>query len=549
MKRIKNIIAILTLGLLVMVSCHDLEDLNVNPNGVDPGSVDPNLLLPTVITDLSKNMVSLGFGNIAGVMQHTQKDGWSSGHNNYDWDNNSDSWKGYYDILRTNKAMYERAVESDFEFHQGAALVLRAYTFGIITDLWGDAPYTAALKANLGEEFIKPIFDDQATIYNGILADLEMANEVLSKEAYVGVDSKQDVLYAGDASKWRKFANSLALRYYMRLSAKDPSLAQAGINKITSNPSKYPLVLSASDDANVAYAGATPSDSWPTNTVFDEDPSGAYMRIKMCNTLVVELQQLSDPRLGVWANKITTPLLLDSNASPGTDEIVDGKRRISQDVVDDYFNSWNASLNYDEEYVGIPPGFSGAPSYNLNPDLAQGVFNPHVSQLNDIYKETSGELLLARLISAAEVHFILAEAASMGWGSGTAEMHYREGVKQSFNAWGVEDDYENYIAGAPMNGLEDIIKQKWIASWSAATEAWFDYRRTGLPALMAGEAAKRQALPLRFYYNFDDEISINTENSDAAILKLEPTEFKGSDISNNSAWSKMWLLQGTNKPY
>ena len=83
----------------------------------------------------------------------------------------------------------------------------------------------------------------------------------------------------------------------------------------------------------------------------------------------------------------------------------------------------------------------------------------------------------------------------------------------------------------------------------AAAESWFDYRRTGLPDLLTGESAKRQALPLRFYYHFDSEISLNPENSAAAIEKLEPTEFKGSDVSNNSAWSKSWLLQGTGLPY
>jgi len=55
-------------------------------------------------------------------------------------------------------------------------------------------------------------------------------------------------------------------------------------------------------------------------------------------------------------------------------------------------------------------------------------------------------------------------------------------------------------------------------------------------------------LPLRFYYHIN-ETDTNSENADAAIQKLETTPFKGEDTSNNSAWSKMWLLQGTGKPY
>ncbi|MCK4989201.1 MAG: SusD/RagB family nutrient-binding outer membrane lipoprotein, partial [Bacteroidales bacterium] len=157
-------------------------------------------------------------------------------------------------------------------------------------------------------------------------------------------------------------------------------------------------------------------------------------------------------------------------------------------------------------------------------------------------------LLLSRMMSASEVHFILSEAALKGWDSGDAETHYNAGVQQSLNAWGVGDYYGDYIAGAPFAGLEEIMEQKWIASWTAAAEAWFDYRRTGLPALQTGETAKRQALPLRFYYHWDDEITLNPVNAEAAIELLETTSFAAPD-SKNSAWSKMWVLQGTGKPY
>lgn len=58
--------------------------------------------------------------------------------------------------------------------------------------------------------------------------------------------------------------------------------------------------------------------------------------------------------------------------------------------------------------------------------------------------------------------------------------------------------------------------QKWIASWTNATQAWFDYRRTGLPALVTGYAAKRKALPLRFHH-VRDELNLNKTNSGTAI--------------------------------
>lgn len=550
MNTLKNkFIVYLAFVLVLVSSCKDLDELNINPNGVDPSSADLNLLMATIEVGVGQRIVDLGFGDIAGVMQHTQKDGWSSGHNDYDWDNQGHNWSGYYSILRNNGDFYDKAVEGEHEFHQGVSLVLKSYAVGLIADLWGDAPISETLLAEEGAEYFKPAYDSQQDLYMGIFDDLEEANILLSQSqnSYTNINSSQDVIYGGNASKWRKFANSLALRYYMRLSAKEPATAEAGIKKITLDPTKYPLITSAADDANISYVGLSSSDSWPTNTVFDISPTGSYMRVKLCATLVDTLQKYNDPRLGVWANEIETPLELVPGT--GVDQIVDGVRQISQDVVDDYEASWGVGIDYDPDFVGIPPSVFSASQYNLNPNLNQAEFNPHASQLNDIYKDAVGPLLLMRLMSAAEVNLILSEAALHGWATGTPEEYYAVGIQQSMIAWGVGADFDDYITGAPYAGLESIIQQKWIASWSAAAESWFDYRRTGLPDLQTGESAKREKLPLRFYYNFDNEISLNTDNANAAISQLEPTPYKGNDISNNSAWSKPWLLQGTGFPY
>lgn len=543
---------IIALLLVIGVSCEDLDELNINPNGVDPETADLNLLLPTTITSLGQNITSLGFGDIAGVMQHTQKDGWSGGHNDYDWDNLSHNWAGWYGILRNNEEMYHKAVDGNYIFHQGAALVLRAYAFGMISDLWGAAPYDEALKAEEGSQFFKPKYNKQLDIYTSLLSDLEAANNLLSnpQSSYSNIDPSQDLLFEGDVSKWQKFSNSLALRYYMRLSAKEPDIAKNGISKIITNPDTYPLILSTSDDANIAYSGNSPGDSWPTTEAFKADPSSNYMRVKMCATFVDTLLKYEDPRIGVWANKVGIPLEL----VPGedVDQIVNGVRQVSSDVVQKYENDFKedqVEVNFNPNYVGIPVQINSAGFYNMNPSIPQGVYNPHVSQLADMYKESTGDLLQMRLISAAEVHMILAEAASYGWISSAPEDHYSAGIRESLRAWKVGDQFDAYMERVPYRGLESIITQKWIASWSAAAESWFDYRRTGLPKLETGPSAKRKALPLRFYYHADAEIAKNKSNADEAISWLQPTEFKGQDQSNNSAWSKTWLLQGTGKPY
>ncbi|PIF05625.1 MAG: SusD/RagB family nutrient-binding outer membrane lipoprotein [Draconibacterium sp.] len=551
MKKIKDS---LILGLIIIftfvISCKDLNELNINPNGVDPTQADLNFLLPTIEISLGQTVFGIGLGQFSGVMQHTQQTGWQGGYNNYDWDNQSHSWEEYYNILMNNDEFFKKAVNEGLEFHEGVARVLRAYTFGLVTDLWGDAPYSQALKAERGSEYFKPVFDPQKDIYLGILADLDTANTLLSKSAseYKNIVASQDVLYGGNPSKWRKFANSLALRYYLRLAAKEPVLAEQGIKKITGDPAKYPLILTASDDANIGFVGSAKENSNPLNTVYDTDPSGSYMRVKMAKTLVDALQKYNDPRLGVWANKVQTPLVLVEGT--GVDQMVNGKREVSQDVVNAFETANTMIVDFDPEYVGVTISHPKVQIFNMNTaNPAQGTINPYASQLNDRYKKTADPLVLMRLISASEINFILSEAALYGWLSGSAADYYANGIKESFNAWNVSDQFDSYLSRVPYNELESIMEQKWFASWSICQESWFDWRRTGLPNLQTGPSALRQVLPIRWYYHYVNEISKNPDNAQAGIDRLEATQYKGTDQSNNSAWSKMWLLQGTGKPY
>lgn len=538
----------MTLSMLAF-SCMNLEELNINPNGVDPASGHPNLLLATVQTQLGKNVVGLGFGDLAGVVQHTQKDGWSSGHNDYDWASQGQSWTPYFEALRTNDEMIRKSEELDLQHHKALGLILKSYLFGMIADLWGDAPFSQALQGEKGDEAsLKPVYDSQRAIYMGILADLETANELLIGSG-ASIPATQDVYYQGDIMKWRKFANSLSLRYLMRISNKEAAVSKAGIEKIVANPGQYPIILSASEDTRMNYIGATPENSWPSNTVFDKSTSGNYNRIKVAETLVEALKRLQDPRIAVYAERIQIPLVVEPTWADDRDEIINGVRHVAQNIADDYETNWGEELNTAPDYIGLPTSSPAGGAYNLNPDLAQGTLNPHCSQLHPMYKEAVGELLQARLMSASEVHFILSEAALKGWAVGDQQEHYEAAIKASLESWKIGGSYDAYIAaGGKYNGtLEQLIEQKWISSWTAASEAWFDYRRTGLPKLETGPYAKRQAIPLRFYY-MQDEILLNTTNVNNAIDELEQSSYAAPD-PKNSAWSKTWLLQGTGLPY
>jgi hypothetical protein len=403
-----------------------------------------------------------------------------------------------------------------------------------------------------------PVFDTQEDIYMGIIEDLKTANTLLSKpnDAYSKIDPNADVIYNGEPGAWRKLANSLMLRYYMRISSKLPSVAKAGIEEIISKPTEFPIFTSNADDATMAYIGSSSSDSWPANTTFDASESN-FSRIQLCAGLRDVLVQRSDPRLALWFNKVVTRIKV-STQYPDDDILVGGIRYIRPDwlAANDYViynrDTWKADVEAGKnivdtmEYVGIPAAVvAGEPyPYNLNPAPTQGGYNVHVSALADMYRDATGDMLKARLMSYTEVCFILAEAAKKGWSVGSQQTWYENGVMASFNLWGIGSDVDSYLAntGVAYDGsLDQIMEQKWIANWTVAVESWCDWRRTGLPALTVGPRGKRDAIPLRFKYDATER-ERNIDNYNSAISNLVQTPYTAQD-GNDSAWSKFWLLQ------
>ncbi len=550
----------LVFGVLTSLSCTDqLIEMNENPNGADPETASPNLVLSTVLSEAGKVFVGLGYQDIAGVMQHTQKDGWESGHNSYDWGGSND-WSGYYGILRNNKYVYDKAVEMEQPLHQAVSLIMKSLMFGLITDLWGDAPYSKALQGDKRTlDVIYPVFDSQQQIYQGILADLELANTLLSASSFNSTLGSADIYFQGNASKWRKFGNSLALRYYMRLAEKLPDVAKTGIEKIAGNPTQYPVITSVADDVAMAFPGNSNADSWPSNATYDNDATN-YRRIKMCQTLVQALLDREDPRIGVWANKVEIFLQVNASLPANTDRIADtivnGVARRVRYISPDRLRPAGTpieSVNQHPDYVGLPLKLSVPYVYNQFTNGTQSARNPHVSWVNSKFADAKSGIK-ARILSAAEVHFILAEAsAAYGWNAGDAETHYQQAIQASFQAWGLTD--ANALAAYLAQPLvkfdgtqEQIITQKWISTWSVATEAWMDWRRTGLPKLEGTSLAG--VLPVRFYYPLTER-NQNAENIGAANGRLEQTQYSplGDDGAANSIYSKPWVIQGTGKPW
>ncbi|WP_439490581.1 SusD/RagB family nutrient-binding outer membrane lipoprotein [Algoriphagus sp.] len=545
---------------LGFTACDDkLDEMNVNPYGIDPAEVNPNLLMPSVLAAAAQSYANLGVNDMAGAVQHTQKNGWYGGHNNYGWE--SMNWTGWYNVLRDNELLYNRAVELDNDFFQAVSLTMKSFVFGNIADLWGDAPYTDALKgdqASVESQF--PKFDSQEVIYDGIIADLQTAVSLFGTAGNDAVTPANDLYYGGNTAGWKRFANSLLLRYYMRISEKKPDVAKAGIEAVYASGD---YIQNVSQDAVLDYTGGA-SDIWITRHI-PLNPDD-FQRYQACQTFIDQLSETNDPRLPVWFAPVRVRWEADESLAVASEDFIrnDGEPLgVVTYPFDDFVNQYpgehftrkynpNLIAYNDAEYVGLPPSLMVPESYNGNPSPGQGTQNQHVSQLADIYQSAgaAGDILKARLISSAEVSFIFAEAALKGWNVGGAEQHYYEGILKSLTVWGKSDDYEGFITvdGVAFEGsLEQVMEQKWVASWTAATEAFADYRRTGYPKLVTGPQSPQPRVALRFQYG-DDEYNNNSVSITGALDRLELTDYSGS-FGKDSQWSKSWLYQGTSAPW
>ncbi|MBK8501256.1 MAG: SusD/RagB family nutrient-binding outer membrane lipoprotein [Saprospiraceae bacterium] len=130
------------------------------------------------------------------------------------------------------------------------AQVSYIYTMQIMTDLYGNVPYSEANKGIEGIFF--PKYDSQESIYKDMLAKLETAaNAIGSGPDAVGA---ADVIFQGDFAKWKKFTNSMMLRLAMRVSNVDPALAQQYVQKAISGG-----VMQSNDDIALLPCSSGPS--------------------------------------------------------------------------------------------------------------------------------------------------------------------------------------------------------------------------------------------------------------------------------------------------
>ncbi len=473
----KYIIVYITTAILIFGCTEDFEEINTNPN--QPEEVSADLVLSTVISTIAGETALNGWNNGNIVGQLTAKINFT-GFDRYDWGTQSGIWGTYYGILAEIDIVLKSSLaeETKNTSYEGIALVLRSYAFANLTDNWGDVPFSEAIDGSNGN--FKPKYDTQESIYTAILNDLKKAETQLALgQPILG----GDILYGGDIQNWRKLANSLRLRYLMRISNKVDvsSDIQAIVNSgifITDNE----------DNALMTYPSSTQIDSWPVST----SRIGSFDEHRMSETSEAVLRQFNDERLQKWFQPTDNP-----TDDPGL-------------------------------YVGLPNGLSEDNASTFNGGAS------NVSRLNQPFFYDSPNSVKAAIIQAAEVRFILAEASQRGLIGGDANTFYDMGIRLSFEYWDVAQDMDAYLLqpGVAYDGnLETIITQKWLASFMVGLEGWYDFRRTGFPSVIVPGAdnVNNDQVPVRFIYP-DSEQTLNPENYKEAVSAI------GADDINAKGW-------------
>ncbi len=365
------------------------------------------------------------------------------------------------EIIRLNETAPEDYIGFGKTENQIAiAKTLQAWLFQNITDTWGPVPYSQALK---GAEIPFPKYDSQRDIYFGLLTKLDEAiNAFDVNDGTV----RGDLIYDGDITKWKKFANSLKMRVALRMYDVEPTAAAAAVSEAIASG----VFTSNADNALFQYQNGAPN-----NNPLAEDYK-TRNDFAASNIMVDELNRLNDPRVGFYYAPT-------ANGGGST-------------------------------YVGEVYGLTEADAaLTLDGDVSQR--NPQV------LAETAPGIYL----DYAQVEFMLAEAAERGaGGTGSAETHYNNGIIASMQFWDANNslsatDINNYIAQAEVDyttlmtteSWKQVIgRQKWIALYMQGVQGWAEYRRLDFGILQppAGGTLDGTSIPSRMKYP-TDEITLN----------------------------------------
>ncbi|MCH7564045.1 MAG: SusD/RagB family nutrient-binding outer membrane lipoprotein [Gemmatimonadetes bacterium] len=368
-------------------------------------------------------------------------------------------WNNYYaGSLADLQVVIDKGAENGNGNIQGVGMIWQSWVFHLVTDYWGDVPYSQALKA--GEGITLPVYDPQEQIYEGMIQTLSDGAGMLGGGSDFG---SGDILYGNDMTKWRRFANSLRMRLAMRMSEVSPGAAQSAFAAAYAAGG----FQSNADNAMLQWAGAPYQNPLFENWQGRDDHG-------VSATIIDMLKAMNDPRLELYAE-------------PAQE---DGEYRGLQ--------------NGD-----ITPNFSLAFYSRIgNNWRADGAATPTAIM-------TYAEVLLLQAEAAAR-GWIGADPATLYMDGIRASMTQWSGAANAPTT----AEIDAYLA-QPMiayTGMEQAQLQNWIGLFMNGAEAWSHWRRTGVPDLQPGPDLTLSRIPVRFTYPALEQ-SLNKSNYDAAVAR------------------------------
>ena len=499
MRQSKYITIITMACALFFASCSDeyMENMNTDPSKA--ATIDPNAQLTTAqlqtygdlsMMEIYRNYHYAFTQQLMGCWNTTNYGG------RHTLDNNEMSriWTSFYTQSLKNiiDAQYRTAEDAEKVNINSVLRIYRVYLMSIITDTYGDAPFSEAGLGFLEGKF-NPKYDKQEDIFNAFFLELEDAVNKIdpTKDKVTG-----DLIYAGDVTKWQQLANSLRLRFAMRISNVNPTKAQTEFeNALAANGG---VITDASSDALIKYMtiafsfGQEAYSDYRGNSLsqllFGNDPANnpSYL----CSTFFNQLYNSGDPRTFKISRCYYDGLM--SATSP------DNRVDITQEMI--------------EKGIAFSPRDPGAYSWEPWPtgydsDICAelAVNNPSVTatMAREVEPKLANNFLKSDnpgvVMTSAEVKFLMAEATVKKWnvGSALAEDLYKQGVRaamdfltDNYGCTATTDaEFDAFIQGRGTFGhtdnqkLEAINTQAWILHFTNPAECWANVRRSGYPKL------------------------------------------------------------------
>jgi hypothetical protein len=493
--------------ITVFASCNKkLESINEDPNHITQTSMNYNFLFTasqvyTSGTDYEAWRNSLIYSST--MIQHLSslQSYWNGDKYTYSAGYNSAYWDRMYPNAVTDIVEVVDHYKDDAA-HLNAyniARIMKVVIFQRMTDLYGDIPYFNAGKG-YSESLAYPAYDKQQDIYADMLKELNEAATTMDASATNTLGSA-DLMYAGDVTKWKKFAYSQMLRLAMRMTKADPASAQTWVQTAVAGG----LFASNDDNGIILHPSAVTTDASNGNgeILVYQDPNAS----RLSQTFVDKLKSTGDPRMIYMGTVCTNPAVAFGSAG-----------------FDYGDTTWAKQL-------GMP---NGRDQLGSTTDVSKAANYPgDINGYSVVNRYTfAREDAPTFILTYAENQLLLAEAALKGWVSGDAATYYTAGVTaamQQLTQTGASPGVNGaqiaaYLTANPFSaatGYEQIGYQYWVATFMDEYEAWSNWRRTGYPVLtpvVYYANVTNGTIPRRFTYP-TSEATINATNYNEAIAR------------------------------